>query len=149
MALMWFVSGSRFNDAQERIAELKAEKLGLAREVERLNNFIAWRLGGAPTHPEIEVRPEWMKPGAAPAETREPEEAPTDPIARAVRATGSRNPRAIANHISRQNLQEFSRTMFPVSRTEPAEAKEAVIPTAAQNADVVEASKDLLKALAQ
>lgn len=145
---MWFVTKSRFNDAQERIAELKAEKLTLAREVERLNNFIAWRLGGAPTHPEIEVRPDWMKPGAAPAETKEPAEEPTDPIARAMRTTGSRNPRVLANQISRQNIQEFSRSMFAV-RTESAETKEAVVPTAAQNADVVEASKDLLKALAK
>lgn len=144
---MWFVTKSRFEDAQQRIAELKAEKSRLEEEVVRLNNFIVWRSGGVPTHPELEVRPEWMKaqPGT-PVQAKAPE-APSDPVARAILATGSRNPRVIAAHISKENQADFGRAVLTMPRKEAAPAKEAVPVTPAERAEVAAAAEDLEKAL--
>jgi len=143
---MWFVTKGRFEDARRQITALEAERTRLQAEVDRLNSYLAWRFGGAPTHPEIDPRPEWMKPGAVPEVTQREQEQtdPNDLRAMAIKATGSRNPRIIAEWISRYNESNFRMVLFPGGK---APTREGIIATRQEKQEMSEATKDLENAL--
>lgn len=143
-----FVSKGRFQDAQNRIATLEADKLRLEAEVDRLNSYIAWRFGGAPTHPEIDPRPEWMKsPAVTQQPTPEKEADPNDIRAQAIRATGSRNPRVIAEWISRHNESSYRSSLFAVPSRETVPTRPGVIATKQEKEEMADAARDLESSL--
>lgn len=145
---MWFVTQGRFEDAQQQISALDAEKQRLQAEVNRLNSFIAWKSTGVPTHPEIDPRPEWMKtPATAARPEPESEIDPNDLRAQAIRATGSRNPRTIAEWISRHNEANFRQTLFSVPNRTAVPARPGIVATRQEKDDMAAASKDLENAL--
>jgi len=143
---MLFVSQSRFHDAQRRISELKQDLEKAQAEITRLNSFIAWRLGGAPTHPDIDPRADWMKPGAPPEEKKEVE-LPDDVVSRAIRDVRSTNPRRVANRISKMNEADYRRAVLSLPSKHAALSKEFVAPSKETRKDILAAAADLENAL--
>ena len=144
-----FVTRARFDDAQETIRQLRDEKDGLQHEVRMLHNNIEWRATGVQTYPEMEVLPERIRNQVAAVAEPVKEEVDDSQLSmtdRAIRATGSRNPRTIANWISKHNVLEFQRANFgkPASEIPTREGRPM---SEQETAAIAAAAADLERAL--
>ena len=142
-----WVSRARLEDARQDLAEARQEIAALQLEVKQLHNQMVFRATGVPLYPDMEVLPERLIPKAQPTPTiltQKDDDAPMTPVQEAMKATGSRNPRVIAQEITRRNLAAFASVIHAVPP--PVASREGILATPADKTEFAAAAEDLTKA---
>lgn len=114
---MWppFVSGSRFREKAQEVNDLKRELREAQQEVKYLNNQMVWRTNGVATYPELlpeQYRPQFSADQPQAAIDPMKQELPTE-LGEAMRATGSRHPRALTRALQ-ATQDQFSTGRAPL-----------------------------------